>query len=303
MLKTIKQGDTGVEVKVAQYLIGWSFAHADGIFSETFESEVKGWQKNHSLPEDGIIGPDTWKTLSDAMPTVSTSKYRKSNYAAAIQVLVDADDDGIFGPKTKAAVASYQATHNLSADGIVGPLTRGSMILGETIKTDFRQPTNYLQSSKPWGPKMYSSTGNKNQTYSNSACGPTAMADIVSFLIDALVTPYTLGEYAIKRGDRSANNGTNWSFFDHITELYPKLELIKSTKLSTLKSTLDAGGFVVCSMGPGYWTSGGHYICAWKYDGTYIYCNDPATTKRTRQKETDFIKQRKKFFCFKLIKE
>ncbi|MES3031774.1 MAG: peptidoglycan-binding domain-containing protein [Patescibacteria group bacterium] len=35
--------------------------------------------------------------------------------------------DGKFGPKTLAAVKLYQTTHNLVADGIVGPLTKGAM--------------------------------------------------------------------------------------------------------------------------------------------------------------------------------
>lgn len=33
--------------------------------------------------------------------------------------------DRIFGPKTDAAVRLYQKLHNLTVDGIVGPLTRG----------------------------------------------------------------------------------------------------------------------------------------------------------------------------------
>ena len=53
-------------------------------------------------------------------------------------------------------------------------------------------------------------------------------------------------------------------------------------------------------MAHGYWMSGtGHYICIWKYDGDYIYANDPASSKRTKQKISDFMKQRKCFFCFR----
>jgi peptidoglycan hydrolase-like protein with peptidoglycan-binding domain len=40
-----------------------------------------------------------------------------------IQKRVGVAPDGIFGPKTEAAVKAYQKSHGLAADGIVGPRT------------------------------------------------------------------------------------------------------------------------------------------------------------------------------------
>ncbi|WML38715.1 GH25 family lysozyme [Neobacillus sp. OS1-2] len=40
-----------------------------------------------------------------------------------IQRAVKVNPDGIYGPKTKAAVKAYQSRHGLAADGIVGPAT------------------------------------------------------------------------------------------------------------------------------------------------------------------------------------
>jgi GH25 family lysozyme M1 (1,4-beta-N-acetylmuramidase) len=74
--------------------------------------------------------------------------------------------------------------------------------------------------------------------------------------------------------------------------------MIQTATLDALKACLDAGGYVVCSMGPGYWTKGGHFICAWKYDDKYIYCNDPASSTRKKQNTSDFMAQRKQFFCY-----
>ena len=51
-------------------------------------------------------------------------------------------------------------------------------------------------------------------------------------------------------------------------------------------------------MGPGYWTSAGHFICLWKTDDTYMYACDPASKTRTKQKLGPFEEQRKQFFIF-----
>ncbi len=41
--------------------------------------------------------------------------------------------DGIFGPRTKAAVVSFQQQHHLTPDGVVGPLTWGAL-LGSSVR-------------------------------------------------------------------------------------------------------------------------------------------------------------------------
>lgn len=48
----------------------------------------------------------------------------------AIQQAVGVTADGIFGPKTQAAVVAYQRSHGLTPDGIVGPKTMTSMRIG-----------------------------------------------------------------------------------------------------------------------------------------------------------------------------
>ena len=219
-----------------------------------------------------------------------------------LQELLGITADGIFGPITKAAVKEYQTANGLKADGIVGPLTWAALLGEEEQATkpvsSHIQPVDYKQYDSRWATKMYSSHGDKKQTMKSSACGPTAMADVVATLIDSTVTPPVLADKAMAWGDRSYSSGTNWSFFKHIADEYRFGNYLKSSSVSDLKHCLDTGGYVVASMGKGYWTNGGHYICVWKYDDTYVYANDPASSKRTKQKISDFMKERKAFFCF-----
>ena len=70
-------------------------------------------------------------TLSTSqVKTVQTKLKRWGYYTGGV--------DGIFGPKTKAAVISFQKKNGLVADGIVGPKTAAAlgMSLGTTTKTD-----------------------------------------------------------------------------------------------------------------------------------------------------------------------
>lgn len=287
-----------------------SFLKLHQTFDASFVAHVIAWQKNHDLTPDGIIGAKTWVAIAKAAPTVSTSKHKTSAATLALQLLLDSSitSDAIFGKRTKSAVAAYQSAKGLAADGICGPKTWYALITGfaEIEQPDtppapsgkFVQPTDFKQADKRWGSKMYSNHGDKKQTMANSACGPTSMADIVHFVKDGSINPYDLAKMAMEWGDRTRNSGTAWSFFTHIQVKYGWKKMIATKSMETLKACLDAGGYVVCSMGPGYWTSGGHYICAWKYDSAYIYCNDPASNKRKKQKISDFKSERKQFFCF-----
>ena len=316
MLQTIRHQDTGKLVVVAKCLTGYvkttekitdadSYIKVNGTFEAEFVAYMVSWQTSHGCTPDGIIGPATWTAIAKAAPTCSTAKNRKSGYTFALQLLLGGNltADGIYGKRTKASVAALQSAIGLVANGICVPKTWNAMIVGAQPQPaptpgKFVQPVDYKQAAKPWGPRMYSNHNDHSQTMANSGCGPTAMADVVATLKDKNINPYDLAELSMQWGDRSYNSGTDWSFFPHIAEHFKFTKIVQTKSLDALKACLDAGGYVVCSMGKGYWTSGGHYICAWKYTDTDIWCNDPASSKRTHQNIKDFVAQRKQFFCF-----
>lgn len=304
MLTTIQHQSRGNIVKVAQYLTGLAArGKASGNFDADFVAAVSTWQKKRGLVPDGVIGADSWRKIADEAPLCTTSKNRKSAEVCALQILLNAglDVDGVFGTKTKKAVAAYQSANGLEPDGKCGSKTWAALIYGDVAdseESEFKQPVDYKQFDPKWAKKLYTSTGNKKQTMKSSACGPTAAADVVATLKDSTVDPYNLAQEYVKHGHRSASGGTAWSAFKWTAEKYGFSKFIQTSSLATLKACLKSGGYAVCSMGPGYWTKGGHFICAWKYDDKYIYCNDPASNVRKKQKQKDFLTQRKQFFCF-----
>jgi peptidoglycan hydrolase-like protein with peptidoglycan-binding domain len=139
----VRQGDRQHPVKTLQYLLrarGHNLT-VDGIFGPQTDAAVRGFQQQKSLAVDGIVGPNTWSALiitvkqgsqGDAVKGVQ-EEFQFRNLSGdpdnGLQV------DGIFGPKTDAAVRGFQkALHtdipSVTVDGVVGPVTWRALVSG-----------------------------------------------------------------------------------------------------------------------------------------------------------------------------
>lgn len=301
---TIKKGSKGTEVKVLQYFLNTT---ADGIFGKNTEALVINFQNKEGLDADGIIGPASWVKIAEKMPTIRVGS--NGNTVKAWQAIVNTTEDGEFGNKTKAATIAYQTAAKLSPDGVVGPKTWKEALTGTTAApatggagASNGKPVDYKQYDSKWASVVYTKNNryNKSQTIKSSGCGPTAMADIVATWWDKNVTPVTLAALSVANGYRTENSGTAWGFFKFCAEKYKASKFIQTSSVATLKSALQDGAYAIVSFGPSKWTSGGHYCCIWKWDGSYFYINDPASASSSRAKGTssEVTSARKQFFIF-----
>jgi len=139
----VRRGDQQHPVQTLQYLLR-AQGHTvtvDGIFGPNTESAVRAFQQEKSLSVDGIVGPNTWSALivqvkqgsrGEAVRGVQEEfQFRNlsGDPSKGLQV------DGIFGPKTDAAVRGFQqALHadipSVAVDGIVGPITWRALVSG-----------------------------------------------------------------------------------------------------------------------------------------------------------------------------
>ena len=83
--------------------------------------------KGASSSPSGVAGPSA--------PSAQRLLTRGSEGAdvAVVQRALGIGADGVYGPGTAAAVQSFQASHGLVVDDIVGPYTRGALGLGSTV--------------------------------------------------------------------------------------------------------------------------------------------------------------------------
>lgn len=153
------------------------------------------------------------------------------------------------------------------------------------------QPVSYLQTDPRWGSISYSVKG-ESTTIAKSGCGPTAMAMVLATWADASVTPKTECAWALAHGYKALKQGTYYGYFPPAAKRYglncyqlngSNLYGNKSSSYhAKAKEAVDKGNLVIAVMGPGNWTSSGHYVVVWKIDGDVIYINDPASTKLSR---------------------
>lgn len=136
-LPTLSEGDTGQDVKWAQYLMvfrGLDASDIDGIFGPVTDQGVRGFQAFMGLEVDGIVGPQTWAALRGSAPRPPTlAEGSTGPLVGTLQDVLNrgrgefsptADPplvvDGQFGPLTARTVRGTQQIGNLPADGVVG---------------------------------------------------------------------------------------------------------------------------------------------------------------------------------------
>jgi peptidoglycan hydrolase-like protein with peptidoglycan-binding domain len=123
---------------------GYTVERHDAIYGPETAAAVRRFQADHGLDPDGIVGPATYQAIVDmrgpGSKAMETRGFRKRQHGAtsgedvaAVQGRLAAlgydpgDVDGVYGPRTAAAVHALQQARGLPADGIVGPATRAAL--------------------------------------------------------------------------------------------------------------------------------------------------------------------------------
>ena len=148
-----------------------------------------------------------------------------------------------------------------------------------------------------WGYTVYSSTA-----FALTGCCPTALTMVYQgFSGDTSVTPYDVAMLARNNGYETEFDGTDGSFLIHMagdlgltcTELSPAA--------TNLRTTLNAGQALIINVGPGDFTTNGHFIVATGLDSEgKVIINDPYSAERSSQTwDVDtLVSQAKAFYAY-----
>ena len=165
-------------------------------------------------------------------------------------------------------------------DYTLGYLTSDGTITGgfddEELPEDYPL---FLQYDPRWGYLPFGSNG----TVGSSGCGPSSLSMAIFYLTgDRSATPGTLAEYALSNGYYIDGVGTAWSMLTAIPKNYGLSSYKFGANEDSLKAELDNGRIVICSVRPGDFTAGGHFIVIYGYDENGFKINDPKCVYRSR---------------------
>ncbi len=164
--EVLKSGDSGPDISVLQYYLAFIAEfygsipqiEIDGIFGEQTLNAVIAFQREFGLPQDGIVGRQTWYALQDQYDAILRSlpseyqSYSSLFYPGyyittgatgkvveQLQTFINAiarnnpavpsvTVDGDFGAKTQEAVRAIQRINGQNPSGAVGPLTWNAIV-------------------------------------------------------------------------------------------------------------------------------------------------------------------------------
>ena len=129
----------------------------------------------------------------------------------------------------------------------------------------------FLQWDRQWGFLDYGS-----KPAALTGCGPTCLSMAAWYLTgDDSFSPDRMMEFAEKNGYYSPGSGSSWTL---ISEGAVKLGF-DVTEIPLVKSrifdNLEVGNPIICAMGPGDFTSSGHYIVLVGVEDGLLRVNDP----------------------------
>ena len=208
------------------------------------------------------------------------------------EVLLEENESEQQKPTVKTdVIATFAEKHGLSRTDwpkeIVELLERNSdaeeFVLNYPLKKDLVYETDlseylnsetmplFMQWDEHWGYTVYGSN-----VMGLTGCGPTCLSMVLVHLLqDAAYTPRYVADFAEDNDYYVNGSGSKWTL---ISEGGEKLGLdVEELPLdkNRMKKNLELGNPIICIMGPGDFTTGGHYIVLRGMEDGKFMVNDP----------------------------
>ena len=139
-----------------------------------------------------------------------------------------------------------------------------------------------LQWDERWGYNKYGS-----DMLAITGCGPTALSMVVVGLTgDLSADPGAVAAFSQTHGYCVDGNGTAWELMTSGAKHYGLTAAELPLWENSIIQQIQAGHPVICIMGPGAFTTTGHFIVIYGYENSKFLINDPNSKARSSQQWT-----------------
>ncbi len=225
--------------------------------------------------------------LAGADKEIVVSQPQKLSYDEAVVILTDLADENSLYKGVVSNVENYpealliQLANNPEIiEFVVGYTKQKATDSGVISQEELSEKCPlFLQWDERWGYNIYG-----DNILAVSGCGPTALSMVIVGLTqNEKATPAEVASFAMKNDYYMYGTGTKWNLMSEGAAHYGLDSQTITIDESVMQQSLDEGGFIICSMGPGDFTANGHFIVIYGYDKTGFQVNDPFCIYRSKQ--------------------
>lgn len=220
----------------------------------------------------GILGTD----LAQQLATASEDN-ADVNWIAAHPDQFAVDGDDVQRKLLKLATVEPSAVPFVRGFPDTYPMKQASA--GTDSHDEGTVPRLY-QWDERWGYTVYSGTA-----FALTGCAPTSFAMVYQGLTGKSdLSPYDMGQISDRDGFMTAFDGTDASLFAAESPSLGLVEQPISVDAYSLKAALESGQLVICNVGPGDFTEGGHFFVITGVDEEgKLIINDPFSVIRSEE--------------------
>lgn len=221
------------------------------------------------------------KRKSDFECNHNTSEIKTTEKSAVETVVSFAADNGLALEDWPTEIIELLKKNPETEDFVLNyPLLKDTyqdIDLSEYADTD--EVPLFMQWDKRWGYTTYG-----EDMLAISGCGPTCLSMVcVHLLNDTSLNPRVIAQFSEENDFCAPGDGTKWTLISEGAVMFGlNVEEVYLDE-SNISQILESGNPIICAMGPGDFTSSGHYIVLTDYVDGMIKINDPNSIARSEK--------------------
>lgn len=262
--------------------------------SFNIDTKISGGDKNSEGNIFDILAKGGKKAYDNLVSSDDVRELEKKNYPQSLVKLYKRNKEA------REFVLHYEDHMNLDTDEEGYVDNQKSMDISKEVEEakDGKIPL-FLQWDERWG---YSKYG--DDFMANTGCGPTTLSMVyVGLTGKKKYNPYRIAKKTVKEGYYVDGAGSSWNMMTDIaSEIGLYVRGVSADKESII-GYLSNNNPIICIMGPGDFTSSGHFIVLTGIDEDgNVYVNDPNSIENSEKTWSidDIIPQMKSLWAYSI---